>query len=221
MTLNTMLKKLSMTGAVCGGFWLAMSPLAKPAIAQAGGSSCPNIFYREPFTRRISAPEGCPPTEYQQLLRGIEGGDLGVGDSDRANTLEELQNSSLATRTRGGSIPAAAPPFPEDQGDAIAMVSPVSSQIAVSLVNDTGATVTYELVGDTQRRMLMMGESAMLQGVSLPATITFVREDNGLLDVMASSSEAGMLEISLMPEASLNDTQGVIRIQEDGQVFVN
>ena len=221
MTLNTILKKLSMTGAVCGGLWLAMSPLAKPAIAQAGGSNCPNIFYREPFTSRVSAPEGCPPTEYQQLLRGTQRGDLGVGDSDQASTLEELQNSSLATRTMGGAIPAASPPLPEDRSDAIAMVSPVDSQLAISLVNDTGTTVTYELVGDTQRRMLMMGESAMLQGVSLPATITVTREDNGLLDVMASSSEAGMLEVLLMPEASLDDTQGVIRIQEDGQVFVN
>ena len=243
MTLKTILKKLSMTGAVCGGFWLAISPLAKPAIAQAGGSNCPNIFYQEPFTSRVSAPEGCPPTEYQQLLRGTQRGDLGVGDSDQADTLEELQtsspddlgvgdsdqastleelqNSSLATRTMGGAIPSASPPLPEDRSDAIAMVSPVDSQLAISLVNDTGTTVTYELVGDTQRRMLMMGESAMLQGVSLPATITVTREDNGLLDIIASSSEAGMLEVSLMPEASLDDTQGVIRIQEDGQVFVN
>lgn len=221
MTLKTILKKLSMTGAVCGGFWLAISPLAKPAIAQAGGSNCPNIFYQEPFTSRVSAPEGCPPTEYQQLLRGTQRGDLGVGDSDQASTLEELQNSSLATRTMGGAIPSASPPLPEDRSDAIAMVSPVDSQLAISLVNDTGTTVTYELVGDTQRRMLMMGESAMLQGVSLPATITVTREDNGLLDIIASSSEAGMLEVSLMPEASLDDTQGVIRIQEDGQVFVN
>ncbi len=67
----------------------------------------------------------------------------------------------------------------------------------------------------------MMGESAMLQGIALPTTITIVRPDNGLLDISASSSEAGMLEISLMPEASLDNTQGVIRIREDGQVFVN
>lgn len=221
MTLKTVLRKLSITGAVCGGFWMAISPLAKPAVAQPSGDNCPNIFYREPFTSRVSAPEGCPPTEYQQLLRGAERGDLGVGDSDQAATLEELQTSSPATITPSGIGQSASPPLPAERSDAIAIVSPVDSQLAISLMNDTGATVTYEVIGDTQRRTLMMGESAMLQGIPLPATITVVRQDSGLLDISASSSEAGMLEISLMPEASLDDTQGVIRVQEDGQVFVN
>lgn len=192
-------------------------PLAKPAVAQTSGDNCPNIFYREPFTSRVSAPKGCSPTEYQQLLRGTERDDLGVGDSDQVDTLEELQTSI----TPGGTVPSAAPPLPADRSDAIAIVSPVDSQLAISLMNDTGATVTYEVIGDTQRRTLMMGESAMLQGIPLPATIIVVRQDSGLLDISASSSEAGMLEISLMREASLDDTQGVIRVQEDGQVFVN
>lgn len=221
MAFNAVLRKLSVTGAVCGGFWMAISPLAKPAVAQTSGDNCPNIFYQEPFTSRVSAPEGCPPTEYQQLLRGAERGDLGVGDSDQADPLEELQTTSPAVVTPGSAVTSASPPLPEDRGDAIAIVSPVDSQLAISLMNDTGTTVTYEVIGDTQRRTLMMGESAMLQGIALPTTITVVRPDNGLLDISASSSEAGMLEISLMPEASLDDTQGVIRIQEDGQVFVN
>lgn len=221
MAFNAVLRKLSVTGAVCGGFWMAISPLAKPAVAQTSGDNCPDIFYREPFTSRVSAPDGCPPTEYQQLLRGTERGDLGVGDSDQADTLEELQTTSPAVVTPGSAVTSASPPLPEDRSDAIAIVSPVDSQLAISLMNDTGATITYEVVGDTQRRTLMMGESAMLQGIPLPATITVVRPDNGLLDISASSSEVGMLEISLMPEASLDNTQGVIRIREDGQVFVN
>ena len=239
MTLKTALKKLSMTGAVCGGFLMAVSPLARPAAAQTSGDSCPNIFYREPFTSRVSAPEGCPPTEYQQLLRGAERGDLGIGDSDQPDTLEELQTTGpndlgvsdsdqpdtleelQTTAPAAGAVAPASPPLPTELSEAIAFVSPVDSQLAISLMNDTGATITYEVVGDTQRRTLMMGESAMLQGVPLPATITVVRLDNGLLDISASSSEAGMLEISIMQEASLDDTQGVIRIQEDGQVFVN
>lgn len=190
-------------------------------VAQTSGENCPNIFYREPLTSRTSAPEGCPPAEYQQLLRGSERGDLGVGDSDQADTLEELQTTSPAVVTPGSTAVPTSPPLPADRSDVIAFASPIDSQLAISLMNDTGATVTYEVVGDTQRRTLMMGESAMLQDIALPTTITVVRPDNGLLNISASSSEAGMLEISITPEASLDDTQGVIRMQEDGQVFVN
>ncbi|MBE9076083.1 hypothetical protein IQ241_02035 [Romeria aff. gracilis LEGE 07310] len=67
----------------------------------------------------------------------------------------------------------------------------------------------------------MADESIMLQGIPLPATITVTRQDEGLLDVAAESTQAGMLEISLTPEPALDDTQGVIRIREDGQVFTN
>lgn len=221
MTFHTVLKKIGAVSFACGGFWLAVTPFARPAAAQTTAPSCPGIFYREPFTSRVSAPAGCPLTEYQQRLQEPGVDDLGVGDSDQADTLEELQSSGGERVTPGAPVGSSVPPLPEERSDAIAIASPVDNQLSVLLTNDTGAIVTYEVIGDTSRRILMMGESDRLQGVPLPATITVVRQDEGLLDVVAESSETGILEFSLTPEASLDDTQGVIRIQADGQVFVN
>lgn len=211
MNSNAILKRLGAVGFAFSGFWLAAVPLARPAAAQTSEVNCPQIFYREPFTNRVSAPAGCPPTEYQKLRQNSEADDL--GDSDQPNTAEELRTPSPASTT--------VPPRPEDRSQAIATVSLRNNQLTVSLNNNTGATVVYEVVGNTPSRMLMADESIMLQGIPLPATITVTRQDEGLLDVAAESTQAGMLEISLTPEPALDDTQGVIRIREDGQVFTN
>ncbi len=49
-----------------------------------------------------------------------------------------------------------------------------------------------------------------------------VREDKGLLRVMPmSSGEDGMLTITLDEKTKFDDNKGVLRIQEDGQVFLN
>ena len=97
----------------------------------------------------------------------------------------------------------------------------MDGQLSVNLMNNTGASVTYEVIGDTPRRTLEAEESAMLQGIPLPATITIVRQDEGLVSIVAQDSEDGTLSLSLAPDPTFDDTQGVIRIQEDGQVFVN
>ena len=53
-------------------------------------------------------------------------------------------------------------------------------------------------------------------------TITTVRQDEGLLDVVPiSTSEGGMLEVSLDESTNLADNLGALRIQTDGQVFLN
>lgn len=155
-------------------------------------------------------------------------------DGDQPMSLEALQATVLRRNDATGDQPASLEalqssdsdymsPSPEAEifSDPIAMVTPMDGQLMVSMTNNTGALVTYEVVGDTARRMLEAGESATLQGLSLPSTITLVRQDAGLLDIAAESMEEGMLDLSLTAEPSLDDTQGVLRIQEDGQVFVN
>jgi hypothetical protein len=47
-------------------------------------------------------------------------------------------------------------------------------------------------------------------------------EDGGLLKVIPRSSyETGMLAVSLDETTNIDDTQGVLRIQKDGQAFFN
>ncbi|MEM9907037.1 MAG: hypothetical protein AAF921_18640 [Cyanobacteria bacterium P01_D01_bin.44] len=113
------------------------------------------------------------------------------------------------------------PPLPGQLSDPIASVTPVNGRITIELKNETGASLTYEVFGVTDQRTLMAEESATLQNIPLAATITALRQDNGLIDITASSEEAGLLTISILRETNFDDTQGVIDIQPNGTVFVN
>jgi hypothetical protein len=60
-----------------------------------------------------------------------------------------------------------------------------------------------------------------LRGLPTPVTITLVRQDGGLVKVMPMSTSEGMLSVSLDETTNFDDNQGVLRIQRDGQVFLN
>lgn len=114
------------------------------------------------------------------------------------------------------------PPLPQQQGKAIATVTPVGGKVDVRLKNNTNAVIAYEAVEYTNRRVLPAKEEIVLRGLPAPVTITLVRQDNGFIQVIpASSSSSGMLDISLSEAPNLNEQQGTIRIQQNGNVFVN
>ncbi|AFZ30652.1 hypothetical protein Glo7428_2124 [Gloeocapsa sp. PCC 7428] len=116
------------------------------------------------------------------------------------------------------------PPLPEERSEPVALLKPTGQQVSVRLKNNTNALVTYEVTGHTGRRYLPGGEEATLQNVPLPATITVVRQDDGFVKILpvTTDAEPGLLAVSLDEDATpLDDNQGVIRIQSDGQVFVN
>lgn len=166
-------------------------------------------------TAKAQTMTGDQPTSLEALQSTVLRRNDATGD--QPVSLEALRSSA-----RGSTLPSpSTSPSPEVISEPIAMVTPMDGQLMVSMTNNTGAMVTYEVVGDTARRMLEAGESTTLRGLSLPSTITLVRQDSGLLDIEAESMEEGMLSLSLTAEPSLDDTQGVLRIQEDGQVFVN
>ncbi|KJH70981.1 hypothetical protein [Aliterella atlantica] len=114
------------------------------------------------------------------------------------------------------------PPLPEQQQKAIAIVTPVGGKVDVRLKNNTNAVIAYEAIEYTNRRVLPAKGEIVLRGLPAPVTITLVRQDNGFIQIIpASSSSSGMLDISLSEAPSLNEQQGTIRIQQNGNVFVN
>lgn len=127
----------------------------------------------------------------------------------------------LEPRVQGPETTGAMPPLPENRAEPIATVMPVNGQIDVRLTNDTNALITYEAVSFTQRRTLAAGETIVLQDLPTPVTLTMVRQDRGLLDITAVSSEPGTLEVTLDEAQNLDDNQGVLRIQSNGQVYLN
>jgi hypothetical protein len=149
----------------------------------------------------------------------------GTTDSSSVVTPSSPAGSSAGTygATGGvtGGVTGSTPPLPEGWSQEIAIAIPVNNQLSISVINNTGTTVDYEVVGDTDRRELMMDDSVMLQGIALPTTLTFVRPDGGFVELLATTSQEGMLELVLTPTATFDNAQSVVRVQEGGQVFLN
>ena len=220
-------KNIGLWGVICGSLIVGIPAI--PSVAKAQLNPCPGIYYTEPFNTRAIPPEGCPPNEavqlrggtQQQVTPGVPGATPAVPPQTQTQTLTCPPPSQAAAQPPGQGMDQ--PPSPENRSQAIATVMPTDGMVEVQLMNNTNAVITYEVVGQTQRRYLQGGEETVLRGIPTPATITLVRQDEGLLEVkaMAASDQEGLLEVSLDEDQNLDDTQGVLRIQEDGQVFLN
>ena len=104
----------------------------------------------------------------------------------------------------------------------VATVALTNGNVNVRLVNETGAEVTYQVIGDTDERSLTGKSDVVLQGLRAPVTVTFQRKDGGLLTVNAQpSSETGLLEVKLDETTDLSQDTKAMRIQNNGSVYLN
>ncbi|BAY27105.1 hypothetical protein NIES2100_69260 [Calothrix sp. NIES-2100] len=104
----------------------------------------------------------------------------------------------------------------------VATVALNNGNVNVRLVNETGANVTYQVIGDTEERSLSGKSNVVLQGLRAPVTVTFQREDGGLISVNAQpSSETGLLEVRLDETTDVAQDAKAMRIQSNGSVFLN
>ena len=210
-------KTPSILGVVCGGVLVSLPMLADSASAQMNQmgrrmmgqatNPCPGIYYEEPFNNRSIVPEGCRPNAATQR---------------RGQMNARFQ--PVVPPTGAANTPAVRRviPSPEMRSNAIGRVMPMNGRVDVVLKNDTNATITYEAIEHTQRRYLPGGREVTLRNLPVSATITTVREDNGFLRVIPMQTQNGQVVFSLEEEPSFIDSnQGVIRIQEDGQIFLN
>ncbi|MBW4686312.1 MAG: hypothetical protein KME40_14725 [Komarekiella atlantica HA4396-MV6] len=114
------------------------------------------------------------------------------------------------------------PPAPEQQQAPSTTIALANGRVNVRLINDTAANVTYEVIGDTAPRSLEGKSDVMLQGLNAPVTVTFQREDGGLLRATPQpSSEPGMLELRLNEATDVGKDRGTMRIQQNGAVLLN
>lgn len=201
-------KKIRTLGIICGS--LVISALAYTQTAQAQQRTskinpCPRIFYEEPHNNQVLVPNGCPPNAFTNRQVG-QGGSVVV-------------QPRILIQPQGQNINRQPIPYPESRQNPIATITPAGT-VDVRLKNNTNARITYQAIGHTRPRLLSGGEEYTLKNVPTPVTITVVREDGGLLRVIPTSSE-GMLAVSLDETTTFDDNQGVLRIQKDGQVFLN
>ena len=192
-------------GAVCVSLLAGITSapaLADTLIAQV--NNCPQVFYEEPFNSSVAAPQGCPPNAASSQVPPIPTPSVPI----------------LPAPASGD--PTSYPPTPEQLGEPAATVTPVNGVVTVRLINATGTVINYQVIEDTELRPLA-GESAVtLQGLSAPVTLTFYREDGGLLAVTpVAIAEPGVLEVTLDETADLGVDQTTLVIQETGSVFLN
>jgi hypothetical protein len=191
-------RALGAVGVACGAS-LAVAEAASAQMMRDYSSlnPCPGIYYEAPFNTSTPSPEQCPPNAF-------------------------TQQTGVNSQTIVDPASVSRPPLPEDRSDAIARVMPMNGMVDIRLTNNTNVGINYEVTGETQRYLIEGGESTVLRNITLPMTMTVVRTDDGWADVNVLSAEEGMIELGLDEDATpLDENQGVVRIQEDGQVFVN
>lgn len=244
-------KNVGLLGTIFGSLLISLPaiPVAANA-APAALNPCPRIYYEEPYDSTRLVPEGCPANNATRLLNegAIPGQQRNAANLPGSNLTPNRIVPADAPTTPAQVVPTPGspgvavqgatprmtnppgtaqtlpvqPPLPENRSQAIATIMPMDGLVSVRLKNNTNALVTYEAVGHTQRQALAGGKEIVLRNLPVPVTITMVRKDDGFVKVVPLSSKQGMLEVSLDEEKTpLDSNQGVLRIQRDGQVFLN
>jgi hypothetical protein len=111
------------------------------------------------------------------------------------------------------------------EGEAVATINPTEGTVDVLLKNNTNAAIDYQAIGYTENQTLKGGEEHTLRNLPVPVVIRSARQDDGFIKVLPinNTNEAGKLEVTLNedPEFYDDNNVGVLRIEEDGQVYVN
>ncbi|BAY41191.1 hypothetical protein NIES2111_55830 [Nostoc sp. NIES-2111] len=113
-------------------------------------------------------------------------------------------------------------PFPSQQQRPSARIATVNGRVNIRLVNNTAAIITYQVIGDTAPRSLPGKSDVTLRGLTAPVTVTFQREDGGLLQATPqTSSQSGQLEVRLNETTNQKQDTRALRIENNGSVFLN
>lgn len=105
------------------------------------------------------------------------------------------------------------PSLPEQQPQSATVVT-VEGKASVRLINQTNATIVYEAIGHTDKRILPRKSHVTLKDLPAPITLTFRRFDRGLLAPQPQiSSAAGLLEVTLNEAADLGADRIAMKIE--------
>lgn len=127
--------------------------------------------------------------------------------------LPEQQPSSTPTPIQ--------PPLPEQQQPPSTTVVLNQGKVSIKLVNQTGAKITYQAIGNTAPRSLPGKSNVTLKDLVAPITVTFKRDDGGLLNATGRSLTPGVLELTLDATTDLGIDKQSMQIQPTGDVFLN
>ncbi|WP_026736294.1 hypothetical protein [Fischerella sp. PCC 9605] len=219
--------KKGLLGSIFGGLLIGLPiiPFAASAAPSSVLNPCPRIFYEEPHNNRVLVPEGCPPNAATLRLREQGETALREGFPPQATANPKggvVVQPRILVEPGGLPVNRQTIPAPETRQNAIANITPTAGTVDVRLKNNTNARISYQAIAYTQPQILAGGEEYVLQDLPTPVTVTMVREDGGFIQAkpIPTSSE-GVLAITLDETANFSNSDTALRIQRDGQVFLN
>lgn len=198
MNIKMAIKKISMKALLAVGVSLAAT---SPALAQTTETG------RTIQDLRTNAREGSSLT-LQQLRERAASLEVERNSRDRNYSGNAANSPTIINSATGGN-------------DAVlARLNAETGRATVMLMNNTGAEVTYEAIGQTPPRILSVNQAVRLDSLPMPVTITAERQNFGLVDMFVTVTDEGILNVSL-ERSEFDEVQGALRIREDGFVFVN
>lgn len=140
----------------------------------------------------------------------------------QTSTTETITQPSTSVPTEQTPAPGSTSQVTPTRQTPSATIALASGRVNIKLINDTGASVTYQVIGDTAPRSLQGKTDVTLQRLNTPVTVTFQREDGGLLQATPQpSSKSGVLEVRLKETTDVGQDRSALRIEGNGSVFLN
>lgn len=188
---NSTASKCKLLAATCSSLLLGGLTIAAPAFAQLNPR--PSIFNEPPYNR--TRPIATPPA-----------------------------TTSPATTPPITTSPTTTPaPSSTEEPEQIpeVTIAPTNGVVSVTLNNQTAAPIRYQVIGDTEPRTLAGRSQILLQSLRLPMTLTFRREDGGLLQpVLLPGSAEGTLDLNLSEATDLSVDRLTLVVDQAGQAFL-
>ena len=104
-------------------------------------------------------------------------------------------------------------------GEPVTTIPETEGTVNVIVKNNTNAAIDYQAIGFTENQTLEGGEEHTLQELPVPVVIRAARQDDGFVTTEPMVNDEGVLEVTLDEAGERNI--GVVRIEEDGGVYVN
>jgi hypothetical protein len=93
-------------------------------------------------------------------------------------------------------------------------------QVNITLVNQTGTVVTYQVLGDTAERRLPTNAKYTLRRLQTPTDMSFYRPDRGPIDATVQATAAGELQLIFRRGPNFDRDNSFLSVLDSGQVFL-
>ncbi|NEO52757.1 MAG: hypothetical protein F6K54_06490 [Okeania sp. SIO3B5] len=113
-------------------------------------------------------------------------------------------------------------PLPGARQLPIGVIQPVNGLVNIKLTNNTAATISYEIIGDTTQRRLSGKSEVILRKLKVPVNITFYRDKGGFLLIQPQFIvENSLLKLTMTETNNFNLDKSSLLIEKTGSVFLN